>query len=445
MGGYESWGRFPRVEQNAIPLHWRDEAELPALADAAPLLPHGLGRSYGDSCLNEGGTLLVTRGLSRFLAFDPDTGLLRCEAGVSLAEILELAVPRGFFLPVTPGTKYVTVGGAIANDVHGKNHHADGTFGRFVRRFELLRSDGKRLVCSETENPELFRATIGGLGLTGLLTWAEIELRRVPSPYIVQESLRLRGLEDFFRVNEASEKDWLYTVAWIDCLARGRRLGRGLYFRGNHAPRATSARAPKVRKPRLRVPFDAPNFLLGETSIRLFNFLYYRKQLRALQRATIPYEPFFYPLDAIGNWNRAYGKRGLLQWQCVVRDPDTVVRLLETISRARQGSFLVVLKTFGAQASPGMLSFPRPGFTLALDFPHLGERTLQLLDRLDALVAESGGALYPAKDARMSPEMFARSFPRLDEFRPFVDPAFSSSFWRRVRGAAQAKGRAKTA
>lgn len=441
MGSVESWGRYPRVKQRAIAIGWRDEAE--SALGHGPILAHGLGRSYGDSCLNEGGTLLLTRGLSRFLAFDPETGLLRCEAGVSLAEILEFAVPRGFFLPVTPGTKFVTVGGAIANDVHGKNHHADGTFGRFVRRFELLRSDGRRLICSPDENETYFQATIGGLGLTGFITWAEVQLRRVPGPLILQESLKLRSLDDFFRINEASERDWLYTVAWIDCLARGRKLGRGIYYRGNHLP-SSERRTSRPRGPRLNVPFDAPDFLLGETGVRLFNFLYYWRQLRSKKLSTTHYEPFFYPLDAIGQWNRIYGKRGLLQWQCVVPDPDVVVRLLETISRSRQGSFLVVLKTFGPLPSPGMLSFPRPGITLALDFPNLGERTFALLDRLDALVAESGGALYPAKDARMSPELFAHSFSRLGEFTPLVDPAFSSSFWRRVRGEARS-ARAKTA
>lgn len=438
----ESWGRYPRVSQRAIALRWRDEAE-DALRHA-PLLPHGLGRSYGDSCLNEGGTLVLTRGLSRFISFDPETGLLRCESGISLAEILDFALPRGFFLPVTPGTKYVTLGGAIANDVHGKNHHVDGTFGRFVRRFELLRSDGERLECGPDENEKLFRATIGGLGLTGLITWAEIQLKPVPGPLILQESVKLRGLGDFFRVNEASEKDWHYTVAWIDCLARGRRLGRGIYFRGIHAP-SSRRNLGRRRDPRLKVPFDAPEFLLGETSIRLFNFLYYRKQFRKQKLATVDYETFFYPLDSIGNWNRLYGRRGLLQWQCVVPDPEVVVRLLETIARSRQGSFLVVLKTFGPLESPGMLSFPRPGLTLALDFPNLGERTFSLLNRLDDLVAESGGALYPAKDARMSAEIFAQSFPRLGEFRPFVDPAFSSSFWRRVQGQPLPADRAETA
>lgn len=437
----ESWGRFPKAEQRSLPLSFRDQADPSRLE--GPVLAHGMGRSYGDSCLNDGGTLLLTRGLSRFLAFDESTGVLRCEAGVTLAEVLELVVPRGFFLPVTPGTKFVTVGGAIANDVHGKNHHADGTFGRFVRRFELVGSDGVRRICSPTENEGHFRATIGGLGLTGIVTWAEIQLRRVPSPFIVQESLKMRGLDDFFRINEASEKDWLYTVAWIDVLARGRRLGRGIYYRGNHAQRRPPGKRIVFRGPRLRVPFDAPNFVLGESSIRLFNFAYYGKQLRAIRRSTVPYEPFFYPLDSIGNWNRIYGKRGLLQWQCVVSDPDTVVRLLEIVSRARQGSFLVVLKTFGPQRSPGMLSFPRPGITLALDFPNLGEATFSLLDRLDALVAEAGGALYPAKDARMSPELFERSFPELPAFLPYVDPKFSSGFWRRVRPAENA--RAKTA
>lgn len=427
----ESWGRFPKTDQAVVPLHWREEAL--ALPGEGSLLPHGMGRSYGDSCLNDGGTVLATRGLSRLIAFDPDTGVLRCEAGVTLAEILELFVPRGWFLPVTPGTKYVTVGGAVANDIHGKNHYADGTFGRFVRAFELLRSDGSRRVCTPDQHGDLFRATIGGLGLTGLLTWVELELRRVDSPHILQETIRLRNLDDFFRVNEESERDWLYTVAWIDCLARGRRLGRGLYMRGNHAA-ADPRRPPRASGgPRLSVPFDAPGFLLGSWSVKAFNALYYRRQLRRQKRATVPYEPFFYPLDSIGRWNRIYGKRGLLQWQCVVPDPDTVVDLLEMVSRAKEGSFLVVLKTFGSVPSPGMLSFPRPGITLALDFPNKGPRTFSLLQRLDERILAAGGALYPAKDARMAPALFEASFPNWREFVPHVDPRFSSSFWRRVR------------
>lgn len=446
----ESWGRYPKAEHELLPLHWRSDPI--AWPEAGSVLPHGLGRSYGDSCLNDGGSLLLTRGLSRFLDFDEESGVLTCEAGVSLGEILSLVLPRGWFLPVTPGTRFVTVGGAIANDVHGKNHVRDGSFGRFVEAFELVRSDGSRLVCSSEENAELFAATIGGLGLTGLVTWARIRLRKIAGPGIDQESVRLRNLEDFFRVDAESESDWTYTVAWIDCLAKGRRLGRGIYYRGNHEGEggAVGAGPDERRATRtgtlFHVPFDAPSFLLNSWSIRAFNALYYRKQLRAVQRGRVHWAPFFYPLDAVGNWNRIYGKRGLLQWQCVVPDEERhVVDLLEEISRAREGSFLVVLKRFGSLPSPGLLSFPRPGLTLALDFPNRGARTFDLLDRLDRLVLDAGGALYPAKDARMSPELFRASFPAWQDFARHVDPAFSSSFWRRVTSEREPIEKVRTA
>lgn len=430
--GFESWGRFPRATHEARAVQWRTD---PFPKVEGKVLPYGLGRSYGDSCLNDGGTLLAARGLSRLMAFDAATGILRCEAGVTLAEILDFAVPQGWFLPVTPGTKFVTLGGAIANDVHGKNHFADGTFGRHVRAFELLRSDGGRMVCTPSENVDYYRATIGGLGLTGLVTWAEVQLKRIHNPFIEAEQIRFGGLEEFYEINAESERDYLYTVAWIDILATGRNLGRGIYFRGNHAAPIPDG-LPTLRKPlKLTVPVDAPGFVLNPLTVRAFNFAIYRKQLSKVKAGLTTIDPFFYPLDAIHRWNRIYGKRGFLQWQCVVpMGSGAIGPILAEIARSREGSFLVVLKTFGPVASPGMLSFPRPGITLALDFRNGGERTFSLLDRLDRIVRESGGAIYPAKDARMSGETFRRSFPKLDEFKPFVDPAFSSSFWRRVNG-----------
>jgi len=430
--GFESWGRFPRATQEVRAVRWRTD---PFPQVSGKVLPYGLGRSYGDSCLNDGGTLLAARGLSRFISFDPATGVLRCEAGVTLAEILDFAVPQGWFLPVTPGTKFVTLGGAIANDVHGKNHFADGTFGRHVRAFELLRSDGARLLCTPDKNSDHFRATIGGLGLTGLLTWAEVQLKRIHNPFIEAETIRFGGLEEFYELNAASERDYLYTVAWIDILATGRNLGRGIYFRGNHAAPIPGG-MPTLRRPlELAVPVDAPGWVLNPTTVRAFNFVIYRKQLRNVKAGITTIDPFFYPLDTIHDWNRIYGKRGFLQWQCVVpMGSGAIGPILAEIARSREGSFLVVLKTFGPLRSPGMLSFPRPGITLALDFRNRGEPTFSLLDRLDRIVRESGGAIYPAKDARMSADTFRRSFPKLDEFRPFVDPAFSSSFWRRVNG-----------
>lgn len=428
---FDSWGRFPKVRHQEVrALQWRSD---PLPATNGTLLPYGLGRSYGDSCLNDGGTLVCTTNLSRLMAFDHGTGVLRAEAGVSLAEILQFVVPRGWFLPVTPGTKFVTLGGAIANDVHGKNHHADGTFGCWVRRFELLRSDGTRMVCSPDENADYYAATIGGLGLTGLITWAEIQLKAIHNPLIEAQNIKLRNLDEFYEVNAASEKDYVYTVSWIDILAKGDSLGRGIYMRGNHAA-PVSEDLPKLRwGTRLAVPLDAPAIALNSWSVRAFNFAYYNKQLRKVQEGLIPFEPFFYPLDMVRRWNRIYGKRGFFQYQCVVPTESGSMRsILQEISRSKEGSFLVVLKTFGDKVSPGMLSFPRPGVTLALDFPNNGERTFRLFQRLDAIVRDHGGALYPAKDARMPAEMFRSAFPRWREFSRYVDPRFSSSFWRRV-------------
>lgn len=431
---YLSWGRYPRQRPAAVwRLFWRHEP-LPAVPAGMTWLPRGYGRSYGDSCLNEGGILVDARGLDRFIAFDPLRGVLRCEAGVSLAQILELIVPRGYFLPVTPGTKWVSVGGAIANDVHGKNHHRAGTFGCYVRAFELVRSTGERVVCTEQENAELFRATIGGLGLTGLITWAEIALRPIETPWMEVEVIPFGHVREFFAVSRESDALYEYTVAWVDVTARGRRLGRGIFWRGNHA-RAEQAPAVWRRRREWRVPVDAPQWLLNPWSARLLNAGYYLLQRWRRRRAIVPYEPFFYPLDAVGEWNRLYGRRGFVQYQCVVPPAEAegaVEELLGRVAAARVTALLGVLKVFGERRSPGMLSFPRPGVTLTVDLAVEGRRTWQLLAELDAVVQAAGGALYPAKDARMSAEMFQASFPQWREFRAYCDPACSSSFWRRV-------------
>lgn len=427
---YDSWGRLPRATPALVhPVGWTD-APLPE--DAAPLLAYGLGRSYGDVCLNDGGTVLDVRPLRRLLTFDAETGVLRCEAGVSLDEILAFAVPRGFFLPVTPGTRFVTVGGAIANDVHGKNHHVAGTFGRHVERLALRRSDGQMHELAPGD--PLFDATLGGLGLTGLVLWADVRLQPIKSAWIDGETVRFAALDGFFDASEASEA-WPYTVAWIDTTATGAQLGRGLFMRGRHAPAhgPDPLRVPKGL--RLAAPVDAPNALLRPLTIRAFNALYYGRVRHDLTRARTSYVPFFYPLDAVHGWNRMYGRRGFFQHQFVVPHAHAravVAAVLARVATRGDASFLAVLKVFGDVPSPGLLSFPRPGVTLALDFAHQGERTLRLLDDLDRMVLEAGGALYPAKDARMAPAAFRASFPALDAFRPHVDPAFSSSFWRRM-------------
>ena len=427
----ESWGRFPKFkDQKLVPLFWRDEA--PRAIAQGQVLPYGLGRSYGDVCLNEGGTLLSTRNLDRLIHFDREQGILRCEAGTSFQEILELIVPSGWFLPVTPGTQFVTLGGAIANDVHGKNHHRAGTLGCHVRRFELCRSDGSMLTCSLTENEDLFKATLGGLGLTGLITWAEIQLKKISTPVMSVVRKPFHSLSEFFILNEQLEAQHEYTVAWIDGNPAKTRLGRGILFGGNHAegPIAPS-RSTRPPSGTWSVPCLAPRFLLNTKTISAFNRLYFSKQSRGRSLRLTHYAPFFYPLDSLLHWNRLYGKPGFLQYQCVLPQ-EGVPEALREMTRGTSLPFLGVLKRFGSIASPGILSFPRPGFTLAADFPNRGHATLAHLERLDSIVRSHGGAVYPAKDARMSPESFRAFYPRLDEFLPHVDPGLSSSFWRRV-------------
>ena len=346
-----------------------------------------------------------------------------------LSEILAVFVPRGWFLPVTPGTRYVTVGGAIANDVHSKNHHGAGTFGCHVHRFELLRSDGSRRVCSRHEHAEWFAATVGGLGLTGLITWAEIELRRIPGVHIDVVNRRFVGLDEFFAHNAELEARHEYTVAWIDCLAD---KPRGIFMAGDHAETPGFTGAPARGDGGPAVPFKPPISLINSLSLHAFNFAYYHRPVPAQGR--VHYAPFFYPLDGVRHWNRLYGRRGFFQYQFVVPQTERAAldEIFATIAASGQGSFLAVLKTFGELPSPGMLSFPKAGATLALDFPNHGEATLALFARLDAIVEAAGGRLYAAKDARMAGDFFQRSYPRLGEFAAYLDPRFASDFSRRV-------------
>ena len=429
-----SWGRTPRTRMQVARPAFPDE--LAMLARQGAKLPHGLlagglRRSYGDSCINDGGALIEITGLDRFIRFDRTCGLLEAEAGVSLADVLKLAIPAGFFLPVTPGTKFVTLGGAIANDVHGKNHYRAGTFGRWVRSFSLLRSDGSERDVADDDGTGLFAATIGGLGLTGIITRATLQLVPIASSNMAAETIPFGNLAEFFALSAESDTSHDYTVAWVDCLATGDKLGRGIFTRARHA----SDGELRVKPPGgPAVPFDAPGFLLNRFSISAFNEAYFRLAGRA-RRATVSYDPFFYPLDAIGGWNRLYGARGFYQYQSVVPPAtaaDATAEMLRTIADAGQGSFLAVLKTFGAAVSPGLLSFPTHGTTLALDFANRSGPTLWLLDRLDAIVREAGGRLYPAKDGRLPTAMFRAGYPALDKFTSQIDPGMSSTFWRRM-------------
>jgi L-gulonolactone oxidase len=431
-----SWGGILRKVHHAARPMWRDE--LPQLIRSGhqkglPLLAAGLQRSYGDSGLNPHGGLISMIGLDRMIAFDPNSRLLRAEAGTSFDTLLRLIVRQGFFLPVTPGTRFVTLGGAIANDVHGKNHHSNGTIGRWVRRLGLLRSDGQEVELTPEDQTGLFAATIGGLGLTGVITWAELEVITIESAMLESENIPFGNLDEFFSLARESEDNFHYTVSWIDCLSNGASLGRGIFTRGNHA--RTGSRLLDRGNTRLTMPLNLPAFAMNRYSIRAFNALYFWNGKRKSGKANTPIYPFFYPLDAIGRWNRMYGKSGMYQYQSVVPPSvqvDATTEMLKAISRSGQGSFLAVLKTFGSQASPGLLSFPREGTTLALDFPNRGQATLDLLDRLDAIVLEAGGRLYPAKDGRMSSRMFKASYPAWRDFVKHVDAGFSSHFWERV-------------
>jgi len=428
---FSSWGRYPVYHANIIPLQWQKDFP-PPVPPHNGMLPVGLGRSYGDVCLLKDGNLITTRALDRLLAFDPQTGILRCEAGVSLAEILDFAVPHGWFLPVTPGTKYVTVGGAIANDIHGKNHHLAGTFGNHVSRFELVRSDGTRILCSPTENSEWYCATIGGMGLTGLITWAEFQLKPIASRLIKYEGIKFHGIDEFLQLTRESQRIE-YTVAWIDCVSTGRNFARGIFMQGDHSSEPGPLNIS--RKPKLRMPIDLPGFALSRPSVMAFNTLYYNKQLSKQVRTMVDYEPFFYPLDAVMDWNRGYGKRGLLQFQCALpwgHAHEATIAILKTITASGLASFLAVLKAFGDVPSRGMMSFPQPGITLALDFPIKPDRSFPLLDRLAQMTLEFGGRMYPAKDARMTAAQFQDFYPQWRDFARYRDPNITSSFWERV-------------
>jgi FAD/FMN-containing dehydrogenase len=430
---YQSWGRYPRVAQVSRVLG-ADGAIL-GLTPSEFVLPFGNGRSYGDSCLTAG-TLLDTQRRNRIVSFDTVTGVVRCQAGVLLCDLIARVMPAGWFPAVTPGTQFVTIGGAVANDVHGKNHHVRGTFGAHVRAFEVQRSDGTQSICSPHDNVELFRATIGGLGLTGLITWVDLQLIPIKSNLIEQTITPFANLEGFSALALACDTTHEYSVAWIDSLASGRDLGRGLFIKGNHATSAgpiTAARAA----PLISVPFASPIALIGRATLKGFNALYRRQTRGREATSTVGYQQFFYPLDRIGGWNRLYGPRGLLQHQSAVPlagGLDVVADLLERSQRSGLGSFLTVLKVFGDRPSPGLMSFPMPGLTLTLDFANTGPKLFALLDDLDRVVVQAGGRINPYKDARMSQATFHASFPQARSFAAHRDPAIQSHFWSRVGG-----------
>jgi FAD/FMN-containing dehydrogenase len=439
----EAWGRLTRQPHRWIALADHGDAQpiADAIAHTTPGIAHGAGRSYGDVALNPHGTLWSARGLDRYVRFDATTGLLTAQAGVMLRDIQRTLVPHGWMLPVTPGTQIVTVGGAIANDVHGKNHHAAGSFGHHVRRIRLLRTEGQIRELTPAATPQAFAATVGGLGLTGVILEADLQLTRIGGPWLDTETLPFGTLADFFALAAASEQQhWPYTVAWIDCLSARTGPGtgsgalRGIFER---ARPASGIDRPAPRPHQLGMPFTPPLSLVNAPSLRLFNLAYFHLHRIKAGHAIRHYEKFLYPLDHIRDWNRMYGPRGFYQYQCVVPQPGgeaAIAALLAAIAASGEGSFLAVLKVQGDMGPPGMLSFAHPGVTLALDFPNRGERTLRLFDRLDAIVADARGRIYLAKDARWPRARFEAAYTRLAEFLPHRDPGISSALSRRLMG-----------
>lgn len=436
------WGRYPVQTCTLL----RPERYVGLWAGGSSVIARGQGRSYGDAALNEGGEVLLTERVNRMLEFDATQGVLRVEAGVTLAEILPVIVPQGWFLPVTPGTKFVSLGGCVAADVHGKNHHHDGSFGDHVLRVQLILADGTRMSCSTSENAEVFWATVGGMGLTGIIGEVTLKLIPIQSAYMQVRHHAARDLEQLFALLQAPAVDDRYTVAWIDSMSGGSKLGRGVAMCGHHAAADEVPADFKLVVPRSRaIPFDLPSWMLNGASIGAFNALYYRCAGSKQQPFLSGQESYFYPLDAIGHWNRLYGKRGFVQYQCVIPEAqafDGVRELLQELARSRYPSFLAVLKRLGVQGR-GMLSFPMAGYTLALDIPVRNAGTFALLDALDQIVMRHGGRVYLAKDARLAADAFHTMYPRHGEWlkiKQALDPnnIFSSSLSRRLRmGEAQ--------
>jgi FAD/FMN-containing dehydrogenase len=438
------WGRYPVESCHVFRPEKRSEVAATLASGLQPsYIPRGLGRSYGDAALNENAGVIWPVLLNRFLSFDSASGVLECEGGVSLAEIIQYFLPRGWFLPVTPGTKYVTVGGAIAADIHGKNHHQDGSFSNFVLDFRLLAPTGEVLLCSPAAHPEIFRATVGGMGLTGVVLSARLRLRRVDSAYVLVDFYKAPSLEDALTTMEASDERYDYSVAWIDALATGTTMGRSVLMRGNHA--AAAELPARVRHalaaptaPRWNLFFDFPSGTLNRLTVKAFNTAYYAVHHTA-PRQLVSFEKFFYPLDAINQWNRMYGKRGFVQYQIALPQASGragLCTILDRLARSGRASFLAVLKRFG-DAGPGLLSFPLRGYTLALDIP-VARGLIPFLHELDRMTLDHGGRIYLAKDAVLRAEDFAAMYPKLESFRAIqrkLDPKrlISSSLARRLK------------
>ncbi len=411
-----NWGNYPVIKANVL-----ESANIQEIQSYTQqnndIIARGNGRCYGDAGINK--HIISTLALNKFLSFDKENGVISTQSGVLLSEILEAIVPYGYFLPVTPGTKFITVGGAISADIHGKNHHVEGCFSDYVTSFLLLKKKGEIVECTKEKNSEEFWKTVGGMGLTGIILQATFTLKKIETAYIEQKAIQAENLDSIIALFE-KYKNHTYSVAWIDCLQTGKNLGRSILMVGEHLPLAKANDVLKNKplksggKPKLTMPFMLPSFVLNRFSIKAFNFLYYHKQRKKEIDSIIHYEPFFYPLDAINDWNKMYGKSGFTQYQFVIpykNAKQNLEKILTKIAESGEGSFLAVLKTFGKPNPNAIMSFPMEGYTLALDFK-INDTVFKVLNELDDIVLQAGGRLYLAKDVRMQADFFHKTYQR---------------------------------
>jgi len=416
-----NWGNYPVLETEEKTFSFTEQI-TDTLLQSDGIIARGNGRCYGDASLAN--HTISTLKYDKILAFDTEKGIFECQAGITLDQILEVIVPKGWFLPVTPGTKFITVGGAVASDVHGKNHHVDGAFSAHVLEMDVITSSRETITCSPTLHSDLFWATCGGMGLTGIITRVVFDLKKIETSYIKQKQIKAENLEELLELFE-KYNHYTYSMAWIDCLKKGKNFGRSILIIGEHATledlpdnkKQAPLKLPGKRQ--ITFPFTLPSFVLNTFTVKAFNFFYYSKNIRKEINNIVSYEPFFYPLDAILHWNRGYGKRGFVQYQFVLplEHKQGLIQILKKISDAGLGSFLAVLKVFGKQDD--LISFPMEGYTLALDFP-VREGLFKFLDELDEIVLQYNGRLYLSKDARMKPEIFWRSYSNASKFANII-------------------------
>lgn len=416
-----NWGNYPVMESDEKSFVFEDQLNK-LIRDNDGFIPRGNGRCYGDASL--GDKTLSTLKYDKILSFDTENGIFDCQSGITLDHVLEVIVPKGWFLPVTPGTKFITVGGAVGSDVHGKNHHVDGSFSNHIAEMNIILANGEMITCSPELNSDLFEATCGGMGLTGMITRVKFRLKKIESSFIKQKQVKAENLEEVIRLFD-EYKHYTYSVAWIDCLKKGKNFGRSILILGEHAAvndlneKQKQAPLQLPKKKQITFPFNLPSWVLNSFTVKAFNFLYYSKNTKKEINNVVSYEPFFYPLDAILHWNRGYGKKGFVQYQFVLplEAKQGLIEVLQRISDKGLGSFLAVLKVFGNQQS--IISFPKEGYTLALDFP-VRSGLFEFLDELDQVVLKYGGRLYMSKDARMKPEVLAAGYPELNKFKEIV-------------------------